>query len=46
MKLKYLSDDWQYIKAGLKDAYHIVYYIPRNQSLTDWSKRYLYVKKK
>lgn len=46
MKLKYLSDDWQYIKAGLKDAYHIVYYIPRNQSLTDWSKKVSVCKKK
>ena len=39
MKLRYLSDDRQYAKAGLKDAYHLVYYIPKDKDLTDWSKK-------
>jgi len=39
MKLRYLSDDRQYASAGLENAYHLVYYIPKDQDLTDWSKK-------
>lgn len=39
MELKSLLYDPQYTNAGLEDAYHIVYYIPKNQDLTDWSKK-------
>ena len=30
MKLKSLSNDPQYTDAGLEEAYHIVYYIPKD----------------
>ena len=40
MKLKSLSDDWQYAEAGLEDAYHIVYYIPSGYTdSTNWTTR-------
>lgn len=41
MELKTLyNKDWQYRIAGLKEAYHIVYYIPHND-VTTWSNRVL-----
>lgn len=46
MELKSLSYDPQYTNAGLEDAYHIVYYIPKNQDLTDWSEKVSACKRK
>lgn len=46
MKLRYLSNtDSQYHEAGLNEAYHIVYYIPRDD-VTNWTNRVLNFKNK
>ena len=38
MKLKSLSNDPQYTDAGLEEAYHIVYYIPKGYTdTTKWT---------
>jgi hypothetical protein len=38
MKLKSLSNDSQYTDAGLEEAYHIVYYIPKGYTdTTKWT---------
>lgn len=46
IKLISEKNDWQYKNAGLVEAYHLLYYMPDRNDVTDWTDRILNFKSK